>query len=83
MPVRQYEIRINGRLIRLDFAWVRKRVALEPRGFWCHSGREKFQSDIDRANNLALTRWLIIYATWEDLVRRPGKILSQLADALA
>jgi hypothetical protein len=83
MPVRQYEVRINGRLIRLDFAWVRKRVALEPRGFWCHSGREKFQSNIDRANDLALTRWLIIYATWEDLVRRPGKILSQLADALA
>jgi hypothetical protein len=83
MPVRQYEVRINGRLIRLDFAWVRKRVALEPRGFWCHSGREKFQSDIDRANDLALTRWLIIYVTWEDLVRRPGKVLAQLADALA
>ncbi|MEA2589940.1 MAG: hypothetical protein QOH66_2867 [Actinomycetota bacterium] len=63
--------------------WVPKKVALEPRGFWCHSGRRKFQSDIDRANDLALTRWLIIYATWEDLVRRPGKILSQLEDALA
>ena len=45
-------------------------------------GRSSF-SDIDRANDLALTRWLIIYATWEDLVRRPGKILSQLEDALA
>jgi hypothetical protein len=55
---------------------VRKRVGLEPRGFWCHSGREKFQSDIDRANELALTGWLIIYVTWEDLVRRPEKILS-------
>ena len=83
MPVRQYEVRINGRIIRLDFVWVKRRVALEPRGFWCHSGRRKFQSDIDRANDLALTRWLIIYATWEDLVRRPGKILSQLEDALA
>ena len=83
MPVRQYEVQVNGRLVRLDFAWVPKKVALEPRGFWCHSGRRKFQSDIDRANDLALTRWLIIYATWEDLVRRPGKILSQLQDALA
>jgi Transcriptional regulator, AbiEi antitoxin len=42
MPVRQYEVRINGRLIRLDFAWVEKKVALEPRGFWCHSGRRRF-----------------------------------------
>jgi len=42
MPVRQYEVQVNGRLVRLDFAWVRRRVALEPRGFWCHSGRRKF-----------------------------------------
>jgi hypothetical protein len=83
MPVRQYEVLVNGRVVRLDFAWVKRRVALEPRGFWCHSGRRKFQSDIDRANDLALTRWMIIYVTWEDLVKRPGRILSQLEDALA
>jgi very-short-patch-repair endonuclease len=83
MPVRQYEVSVGGRVVRIDFAWVRRRVGLEPRGFRCHSGREKFQSDIDRANELALTGWLIIYVTWEDLVRRPEKILSQLGDALA
>ncbi len=42
MPVRQYEVSVGGRVVRIDFAWVRKRVGLEPRGFWCHSGREKF-----------------------------------------
>ena len=83
MPVRQYEVSVGGRVVRIDFAWVRKRVGLEPRGFWCHSGREKFQSDIDRANDLALTGWTIIYVTWQDLVRRPEKILSRLEDALA
>ncbi|HWD73345.1 MAG TPA: hypothetical protein VG779_12530 [Actinomycetota bacterium] len=91
MPVRQYEVSVGGRVVRIDFAkpgspwgrkWVRKRVGLEPRGFWCHSGREKFLSDIDRANDLALTSWLIIYVTWEDLARRPEKILSQVGDAL-
>jgi len=83
MPVRQYEVSVGGRVVRIDFAWVRKRVGLEPRGFWCHSGREKFQSDIDRANDLALTGWTIISVTWHDLVRRPEKILSRLGDALA
>ena len=81
MPVRQYEVSVGGRLVRIDFAWVRNRVGLEPRGYWCHSGREKFQSDIDRANDLALTGWTIIYVTWQDLVRRPEKIFRQLQDA--
>jgi hypothetical protein len=82
MPERQHHVLVNGRLIRLDFAWVRKLVALEPRGYWCHSGRKKFQSDIDRANDLALTGWTIIYVTWEDLVRRHDKVMGRLHEAL-
>ena len=82
MPVRQSEVRINGRLIRLDFAWVEKKVALEPGGSGATRGGGGSFSDIDRANELALTHWIIIYVTWEDLVRGPEKILSQIGDAL-
>jgi hypothetical protein len=84
-PVRQYEVREGDELIaRVDFGWliVNPHVGLEPRGYWCHSGREKFQLDTDRANALARTRWHIIYATWGDLVRRPEKIIGQLREAL-
>ena len=82
MPVRQFVVMVNGRPVRLDFAWVARKVALEPRGFGPHSGRKKFQSDIDRANALAATGWLIIYVTWRDLVRRPGYILERLLEVL-
>jgi very-short-patch-repair endonuclease len=82
MPVRQYVVIVNGRQIRIDFAWVGKRVALEPRGFGPHSGRRKFQSDIDRSNDLAATGWTIIYVTWRDLVKRPGHVLERLLEVL-
>jgi hypothetical protein len=39
---------------------VTPHVGLEPRGYWCHSGRAKFQSDTDRANSLGRTRWRIV-----------------------
>jgi hypothetical protein len=86
MPVRQYEVWDGDEFIaRIDFGWltVTPHLGLEPRGYWCHSGRARFQRDTDRANALARTRWRIIYATWEDLVRRPEKILEPVQDYLA
>jgi hypothetical protein len=86
MPVRQYEVWDGDEFIaRIDFGWltVTPHVGLEPRGYWCHSGRAKFQSDTDRANRLARTRWRIVYATWQDLVRRPENILDPLQEFLA
>jgi hypothetical protein len=84
VPVRQHEVWVDGVLIaRIDFAWVARRVGLEPVGYWCHSGRKRFQRGVDRANDLALTRWTIIYVTWEDLILRPGEFLAKLLKALA
>ena len=86
MPVRQYEVWDGDEFIaRIDFGWltVTPHLGLEPRGYWCHSGRAKFQRDTDRANALARTRWHIIYATWEDLVCRPEKILNPVQEYLA
>jgi hypothetical protein len=84
VPVRQHEVWVDGVLVaRIDFAWVARRVGLEPVGYWCHSGRKRFQRGVDRANDLALTRWTIIYVTWEDLILRPGEFLAKLLKALA
>jgi hypothetical protein len=84
LPVRQYEVWVDGVLVaRIDFAWVARRVGLEPVGYWCHSGRKRFQRGIDRANDLSLTRWTIIYVTWEDLILRPDEFVARLQKALA
>jgi hypothetical protein len=84
LPVRQYEVRVDGVLLaRIDFAWVARRVGLEPVGYWCHSGRKRFQRGVDRANDLSLTGWTIIYVTWEDLILRPDEFVARLLKALA
>jgi hypothetical protein len=84
LPVRQYEVWVDGVLVaRIDFAWVARRVGLEPVGYWCHSGRQRFQRGVDRANDLSLTKWTIIYVTWEDLILRPDEFVARLEKALA
>ena len=84
LPVRQYEVWVDGVVVaRIDFAWVARRVGLEPVGYWCHSGRKRFQRGVDRANDLSLTGWTIIYVTWEDLILRPDEFVARLQKALA
>jgi hypothetical protein len=38
---------------------------------------------VDRANDLSLTKWTIIYVTWEDLVLRPDEVVAKVQKALA
>ena len=82
MPVRQYEVRNEGGafVARLDFAWPDLQVAVEPDGLRWHTGREAFERGIDRANDLALTRWTVLHVTWNDL-RRPEAVLGRLREA--
>ena len=82
MPTRQYEVRKqDGAFVaRLDFAWPERRVAVEPDGLRWHSGRAAFERGIDRANDLALSRWTVLHVTWNDL-RRPEVVLERLRDA--
>ncbi|MEA2504629.1 MAG: hypothetical protein QOG36_1672 [Actinomycetota bacterium] len=60
-----------------------RRVGLEPVGYWCHSGRKRIQRGVDRANDLSLTKWTIIYVTWEDLVLPPDEFVAKAQKALA
>src|SRR5260370_24100784 len=71
LPLRQYEVWVDGVLVaRIDFArsgspWGKEMGrAAGWIGAWCHSGRRRFQRGVDRANDLSLTRWTIIYVTW-------------------
>ena len=80
MPVRQYEVKVGDRVIRIDFAWVPLLLGLEPRGLKWHWTREAFQNDTDRSNDLALTRWRIVLVTWWDLLHNPNKIRANLPE---
>jgi len=83
MPVRQYEVHgDDGAFVaRLDFAWPKLQVAIEPDGLRWHTGRKAFERGIERANDLALTHWTVLHVTWDDLTKRRSVILRRLRDA--
>ena len=45
-------------------------------------GRKRFQRGVDRANDLSLTGWMIIYVIWEDLILRSDEFVARLQKAL-
>jgi hypothetical protein len=47
------------------------------------NGESSAASRVDRANDLSLTGWTIIYVTWEDLILRPDEFVTRLLKALA
>jgi len=82
LPERQFEVRAGVRRYRLDFAWPQRRVALEADGRRTHSDAAAFQRDRNRWSALAARGWLVLFATWADVTRRPGDLVAQVATAL-
>lgn len=81
-PVRQYEVAVAGRVIRLDYAWPPRRLALECDGRLRHSEDSDFRRDRERWSLLAAIGWRILFVTWADLAH-PDRIVDRLRTALA
>ncbi|MGH2767745.1 MAG: DUF559 domain-containing protein [Actinomycetota bacterium] len=82
-PVRQHEIRQCGRLIaRVDLAYPEVRLAVEADGYRYHSGKAAWQHDRARRNALTALGWGVLHVTWEDLSRRPKRILAEIGASL-
>jgi very-short-patch-repair endonuclease len=68
---RQYPVELlDGSTVYLDFAYPEYRVGIEADGYRWHTGRERWQSDIDRQNDLAEVAWLLLRFTKKDVGRR-------------
>jgi hypothetical protein len=63
VPVQQHEVRVNGRIIRIDLAYPEARIALEFDGWTYHSTRGAFDDDRARANELELLGWTVLRFT--------------------
>jgi very-short-patch-repair endonuclease len=82
LPVRQHEIRVNGRLLaRVDLAYPEHRLAIELDSFRWHAGRRPFQSDRVRRNRIEPAGWHVFQATPEDAAQH-GDVLYSAASAL-
>lgn len=84
MPVCQYPVRDHGRIVAIvDFAWPEFRVALEADGYRWHSGKARWQSDLERRNRLTYRGWHVIHVTWEDLDLRSDEVVRGIGQSLA
>ena len=56
----QYEVSVNGKMYRLDFAIPSMKIAFEVDGFNFHSNRARFDSDRVRQNDLVNAGWKVV-----------------------
>ena len=82
-PVRQLEVRENGRLIgRVDFAYPDHMLAIEVDGYRWHSGRRAWQRDLARRNRVTERGWRVIHVTDRDLEEGAEELVRTVARAL-
>jgi hypothetical protein len=80
-PVLQYEIvDRDGRLWRVDFAWLDCRVAVEYDGFDWHSSPEALRRDRQKRAALEEIDWRVVSIVSDD-VRRHGDVMVRRIDA--
>jgi very-short-patch-repair endonuclease len=82
-PFPQFEIVVDGRRYRVDFAWPLLRVVLECDGRGRHANRTAFERDRARWTALAAAGWRVLIATWRDVTLEPEALLTQVRTALA
>ena len=81
MPVQQYRIRYEGRIVaRVDFAYPRQRIAIEADGARFHNRLQTWNRDLAKMNVLARMSWRILRFTWDDVHERPGEVIASIAD---
>lgn len=59
----QFNVAINGRRYRIDIALPDQKIAIEVDGYKFHSGRESFDADKKRQNDLVSDGWTVLRFT--------------------
>jgi very-short-patch-repair endonuclease len=81
LPVPQYEVRVDGKLIaRVDFAYPDRRIALEADGYAFHAGKSDWSRNLARQNALTRLRWRMLHFTWDDVRARPETVIALIAE---
>jgi len=84
LPDPQHRILLDShRTVRVDFAYVHQKLAIELDGFAFHGRRLAWESDLDRHTRLAVAGWTVLRFTWTDVTQRPAHVISTVSDALA
>jgi very-short-patch-repair endonuclease len=79
---RQFEVMTrSGTPADVDFAWPEAKLAVEVDGYRWHSGRQQWQSDMERQNALAKVGWLVLRFSWYDVTNRPEYVVRTILEA--
>ena len=81
-PIPQFHVTIGTARYRLDFAYPTERLVIEGDGFAFHAGREQFENDRRRQNDLVLAGWRILRFTWRQVCAEPVGVARQIGAAL-
>ena len=82
--VPQYEVVLpSGRRVRIDVAFPPGRLAVEADSYVHHGTRTAWSADHARNAELVAAGWRVLAITWDDLERRPHRVVRLIRDALA
>lgn len=84
VPVRQHEIVVDGEVIaRVDFAYPWAKVAIEADSYQFHSGRERWESDLDRRSRLTALGWFVIHVTYRQMTQDMGEVARRIREVIS
>jgi very-short-patch-repair endonuclease len=69
---------VGGWSARVDFAYPSVHVAIEADGYRWHSGRLKWEHDLERRNSLTALGWGVVHITWTDLMARSEDLIRSI-----
>lgn len=81
-PVPQFNIRVAGRLYRLDLAWPQFRIGLEYESGEWHTGSAATSRDNARHNALTNLGWTMFYATSDQVYRHPRAFTDPIRECI-
>jgi very-short-patch-repair endonuclease len=75
LPQREYEVRLpDGRLKRIDFAFVDFKLGIEADSYRHHSSLTDWSRDHERDQQLVALGWLILPITYDQMVNDPSGV---------
>ncbi len=74
-------VSLPGGYVVVDVAFRHWRLAIEVDGRAFHTDRRSFQRDRTRQNRLTNAGWTVLRYTWEDVTRRPERVVAEIEAA--
>jgi hypothetical protein len=68
---------------QIDLAYPEILLGIEADSYGFHSGRDAWEANLERRNQLSLLGWYIIHVTWRQVTRRPDKVVAEVRRAIS